>query len=364
MKNFIWFIGFVFCLNSFGQNCDAPLNPDVLDSLTTQNYDWKKLQFQSVVGSEEYRLRFKKISATSWEYRMMHMDTSKAFGFDLNETYIWNSKAWCDTANNTASSWSVQDTFTTNSFVPIAFSPTFDISLSHLVCDSLADLVFTLAQDPNEPDIATSAVFSSAGSFAINTLNIGDVVGEADVMGGGFYEFDYTLIVDQIISADEAIIAMKNDSTGVIDGSFTIENDNGGIKIVNTIPADGNFYTSGNSSEVLFYNLFLNPGPGALDFYTSIQSELSDNDTHSIDYIISCIDEVQEWQNLVCYPNPTTEALNFNERGDLMLFNARGQMILQTKAQYYLDVSTLERGLYFVLLQTETSLLKAKLVLR
>ncbi len=365
MKNLIWLIGFVFCLTSFGQNCDAPLHLNVLDSLTTQNYDWKKLQFQSVTGSEEYRLRFKKITATSWEYRMMHMDTSKAFGFDLNETYIWNAKAWCDTANNTTSTWSVQDTFTTNSFVPIAFSPSFDISLSHLVCDSLADLLFTIAQDPNEPDIATSAVFSSAGSFAINTLNVGDIVGEADVMaGGGFYEFDYTLIVDQIISADEAVIAMNNDNTGVIDGSFSIENDNGGIKIVNTIPADGNFYTTGNSSEVLFYNLFLNPGPGVLDFYTSIQSEISDNDTHSIDYIISCIDEVEEWQNLVCYPNPTSETLNFYNSGDLMLFNTRGQLILQTKAQYYLDVSMLERGLYFVLLKTETSLFKTKLLLR
>ena len=80
MKNLICFIGLVFCLNSFGQNCDAPLNLNVLDSLTTQNYDWKKLQFQSVIGSEEYRLRFKKIPATSWEYRMMHMDTSKVFG--------------------------------------------------------------------------------------------------------------------------------------------------------------------------------------------------------------------------------------------------------------------------------------------
>ena len=365
MKIFICFIGFLCCLNSFGQNCDAPLHPDVLDSLTTQNYDWKKLQFQSVIGSEEYRLRFKKIAATSWEYRMMHMDTSKAFGFDLNETYVWNAKAWCDTASNTTSPWSAQDTFTTNSFIPISFSPTFDISLSHLICDSLADLLFLIAQDPNEPDIATSAVFSNSGTFAINTLNAGDVIGVADVMaGGGFYEFDYTLIVDQIISTNEAVIAMKNDSTGVIDGSFTIENDNGGIKIINSIPSDGNFYTAGNSSELLFYNLFLNPDPGALEFYTSIESELSDNYIQSIDYIISCIDLVEEWQNLFCYPNPTNKILNFYQKGDLMLFNSRGQLILQTNAEYYLDVSMLERGMYFVLLQTETDLFKTKLMLR
>ena len=67
---------------------------------------------------------------------------------------------------------------------------------------------------------------------------------------------------------------------------------------------------------------------------------------------------------LVCYPNPTTEILNFYNSGDLLLFNARGQLILQTKVQHYLDVSILERGLYFVLLQTETSLFKTKLILR
>ena len=73
---------------------------------------------------------------------------------------------------------------------------------------------------------------------------------------------------------------------------------------------------------------------------------------------------VEEWQNLVCYPNPTTEILNFENSGYLLLFNARGQLILQTKVQNYLDVSMLERGLYFVLLQTETSLFKTKLLLR
>lgn len=365
MKNFMWITGLVFCLNSFGQNCDAPLHPSVLDSLTTQNYDWKKLQFQSVSGSEEYRLRFKKIAATSWEYRMMHMDTSKAFGFDLNETYIWNAKAWCDTSNNVTSSWSTQDTFTTNSFIPISFSPIFEISISHLVCDSIADLMFTLAQDPNEPDIATSAIFSSAGSFTINTLNDGDIVGEADVMaGGGFYEFDYTLIVDQIISPDEAVIAMYNDSTGVIDGSFSIKNDNGGIKIVNNIPDDGNFYTSGNSSQVIFYNLFLNPGPGNLDFYTSIQSELFDNETHTIDYLISCFNEVDSWQTLICYPNPSSEILFFEESGTLTLFNSKGQMLLKTNANNFLDVRDYKRGLYYVHLRTKKNLFKAKLVLR
>ena len=181
--------------------------------------------------------------------------------------------------------------------------------------------------------------------------------------GGGFYEFDYTLIVDQIISPDEAVIAMYNDSTGVIDGSFSIKNDNG-IKIVNNIPDDGNFYTSGNSSQVIFYNLFLNPGPGNLDFYTSIQSELFDNETHNIDYLISCFNKVDLLQTLICYPNPTTEVLFFEESGTLTLFNSKGQILLKTKANNFLDVRDYKRGLYFVHLRTKKSLFTAKLVLR
>ena len=69
-------------------------------------------------------------------------------------------------------------------------------------------------------------------------------------------------------------------------------------------------------------------------------------------------------KHIKIYPNPTNEILNFYQRGDLMLFNSRGQLILQTKAEYFLDVSMLERGMYFVLLQTETRLLKTKLMLR
>lgn len=353
-------------LSILGQACDSLHQLNVQDSLTTLDYDWKKLQFSSNPSAEEYRVRFKKIGASSWEYRYMNLDTSRAFGFELNETYVWGARAWCDIASNLASSWSVQDTFSTNSFVPAPFSPSFSIDLSHYVCDSLSNLQFTIAQDPNEADIASSAVFSSSGSFSISALSVGQTIGYADVMaGGGFYEYDYTLLVDQIISNDVAIIAMQNDSTAVIDASFTIENDNGGIKILNTFPADGNNYTSGNYSVVFFENLFLNPAPSNLEFYTSIQSELGDNDTQSIDYMIDCLtSNIDEIQATFIYPNPATDFLKFDQSGSVILWNSRGQKVLQKTVADYLNVSSLKRGLYFMHYQSNGELYKSALLLR
>jgi hypothetical protein len=366
MKVFLLTLCTLFGFFTFGQNCDAPQNLSVQDSLTTLDYDWKKLRFHSVSGAEEYRVRFMKITASSWEYRFMNMDTVRAFGFELNETYVWGARAWCDTTNSIASAWSVQDTFSTNTFVPAPFSPSFSIDLSHYVCDSLSDLQFTIAQDPNEADIASSAVFSSSGSFPISSLSVGQTIGYADVMaGGGFYEYDYTLLVDQIISSNVAIIAMQNDSTAVIDASFTIENDNGGIKILNTFPADGNNYTSGNYSIVFFENLFLNPAPSTLEFYTSIQSELGDNDTQSIDYMIDCLtSNREEIQPTFIYPNPATDHLNFDKSGSVILWNANGQKVLQKAVANYLNVSNLERGLYFMHYQSNGEVFKSTLLLR
>ena len=57
----------------------------------------------------------------------------------------------------------------------------------------------------------------------------------------------------------------------------------------------------------VFENLFLNPAPSTLEFYTSIQSELGDNDTQNIDYTIDCLtSNIDEIQAAFIYPNPAT----------------------------------------------------------
>tara|TARA_B100000575_G_scaffold198065_1_gene160241 strand:- start:2586 stop:3683 length:1098 start_codon:yes stop_codon:yes gene_type:complete len=364
MRFFLIFIISFFILEITAQNCYSPNILSVNDSLTTQYYNFKELQFNSIDSAQEYRIRFKKISDPIWEYRYMYLDTAKFFGFEHNETYIWNVKTFCDTILNINSSWSIQDTFITNSFVPINFSPFFNIQLSHYICDSISDLNFLIEQDPNEPDISSSSVFSSSGSFTINLLNVGDIVGEASVVaGGGFYNFEYTLVVDQIISNNAAVIAMNNDSTGVIDGSFIIENDIDGIKIVNTVPSDGNFYTTGNSSDVTFYNLFLNPPPGNLNFFTSIQSELGDNDNQNIDFTISCLNN---FQNILIKDSEfkiIDDQLVFYNHGDLMIYNLSGQLIYKKVDSEIFNISFLDNSLYFFTFQSENKIIKDKLII-
>lgn len=365
MKKFLVVLGLFLSFNSFAQNCDAPTNAHETDSLVTLQYAHVILNFNAVDSAHNYKIQFRELGTATWQWRLCGLDTSKAFGFNHNTAYEWRARTTCDTVTNFFSNFSVVDTFYTGSFVAEPFSPSFDVELSHLECDSLADLTFTVSQDPNEPDISSSSIFSSAGSFAINTLSVGNVVGEANVIGGGgFYQNNYSLTVDQIVSVNEAIIAMVNDSTGVIDASFTIENDNGGIKIVNTFPADGNYYTTGNSSVVLFYNLFLNPGPGSVDFFSTIQSELGNTDNQSVNYIISCIDAIEENALLVFYPNPTDDVVYFQEQGIASLYAVSGQEILEEKVFNSLDLSSLEDGVYFLFLQTENKLYKGKLLLR
>ena len=72
-------------------------------------------------------------------------------------------------------------------------------------------------------------------------------------------------------------------------GFFTIENDNGGIRIqVPGSPNDGNNYTSGYVSELYFTELFVTPqNVGPLSFVTDIISELNDQ--------IYAADSVQIW---------------------------------------------------------------------
>ena len=47
----------------------------------------------------------------------------------------------------------------------VTFSPTVEISLSNLVQGSLSDISFTITQDADESDIASSIIVSNGGSF-------------------------------------------------------------------------------------------------------------------------------------------------------------------------------------------------------
>ena len=73
-------------------------------------------------------------------------------------------------------------------------------------------------------------------------------------------------------------------------GSFTVSNNNPGVAIIaNPSYNDGNNVTLGNTSQVIFYNLFENPGINEpLSFFSVINSELGATSNEIIDFGILC----------------------------------------------------------------------------
>jgi hypothetical protein len=369
MKHLSLLIGFLFITQYSWSQCDEPQEPFETDSITTWNYAFVGLNYSSVSGAHNYKIQFRELGAATWQWRLPELDTTPVYGFAHNTCYEWRVRTTCDSVTNSVSSFSVIDTFCTGAFTPEAFSPSFNIELSHYICDSLSDMYFSVSQDPNEPDVSSFSVFSDVGSFAINTLTVGQVIGEAySEVGGGYQEFFHTLEIDNIISNDEAVIAMRNDSTNLIDGSFTIENDAGGIKIVNNLPPDGNFYTTGNISEVTLYDIFLNPPPGSLEFLSSIIDDFGMMDNQVIDTTIACLEDVAEFVTAdIFFPNPT-EGMIHIDRQDVKAFSVyavSGQMQLEGDlSAQQLDLSSLSAGVYILELQAENARYRSKLLLR
>lgn len=210
-----------------------------------------------------------------------------------NTTYEWEIISYCDSTNQMASLWSVPDTFTTATFIAAPFNPILTNTIDNNLCNTATSLTLIASQAQNEPDIGTSTITSDGGYFDIQSVSMGDSVGFA-IMNTSTQTIEATLKVGIIAGQNYAIIN-SYDSTGSLIGFFAIENVNGGIKVSSTSPNDGNNYTSGFTSEVHFTNLFVTPNiDGPLNFYTDIQSELSDqfNDTSTI--IISCTNSLSE----------------------------------------------------------------------
>jgi len=180
----------------------------------------------------------------------------------------------------------------------IPFSPTVLVSLSNTDCDSLTDLTINVSQDPNEPDMATSLFASDLGSFDISNMSSGDIIGSAVMsLNGGLNTFSTTLIVSSIISTNQLIIESQNISTGLVLGTFMITNLNPGVSIAASSVSDNNNITSGNSQEIIFENVFINPDSGPLVFNTTVDSELDDVDIQSFPFSIICL----------CVPNSSTD---------------------------------------------------------
>ncbi len=174
--------------------------------------------------------------------------------------------------------------------VVLDFSPTVSISLSNTDCDSLTDLTVILSQDAGEVDILTSLFTSDAGSFDISSMSSGDVIGSAISMAGaGFNTVNTTLVVVSTVGSTQAVIESVDIATGLASGTFTITNLNPGVSISATSIADGNNFTSGNSSTINFLNVFINPTAGSLTVTSTVDSELGNIDVQAFPFSIVCV---------------------------------------------------------------------------
>ena len=169
----------------------------------------------------------------------------------------------------------------------VTFSPLVSVSLSNLNC-GLTDLTISVAQDINEVDMDTAIFISDGGSFTIYSMNIGDNIGLANmILSSNIFNAD--LIINNIISSSEIIVEAIDQITGVVLGTFLLENlIGGGVKIIAISPDDGNNYTNGNSSIVTFNNIFDSPNTVSVNFTSNIISELGDIDLQTFQIALYC----------------------------------------------------------------------------
>tara|TARA_B100001142_G_scaffold179806_2_gene179405 strand:+ start:73722 stop:74993 length:1272 start_codon:yes stop_codon:yes gene_type:complete len=255
------------------------------------NFNNAVANWDTINGANRYKIRYKILGTTLWSYLgpVYHpLDSITIPVLQQNTSYEWQVLTFHDSTNLLGSLWSESDTFTTTSFVYSPFNPLVTNTLSSLECSSPSEFSLTVTQSAYEPDIGTSRITSDGGYFDISSISMGDSVGFA-IMTTTTQNITAVLRAGLIAGQNYAIIN-SYDSTGSLIGFFTIENDNGGIKVTTTTPNDNNDYTSGYISEVYLTNLFINPpNSGPLHFFIDIESELSDQ--------IYDTDTVQIWCN-------------------------------------------------------------------
>ena len=255
------------------------------------------------------------------------------------------------------------------------FSPTIDVTLSNVYCDSLSSLTITVSQDSSEVDMSTALFQSNAGYFNIASLSIGDTIGTAYLMAaGGNISINTFLVVSSIISIDQAIITPCSWANGCL-GSFAITNSpNGGIEIFSQTVPDGNNYTQGNMNSITFDNLFVNPCV-PLVFTSTINSELGDIDLQSIVFNPTSIEELNI-NELLVYPNPSSDVFNivFNSNTkqdiDLRIYSIIGKEIFhETLTEFsgdynrIIDMSSYSNAIYILQLSTTYGISTKKLIL-
>ena len=112
MKTYFIILFFSFASSLGYSQCFAPTN--LFES--NINYYNAQVNWTPTSTVNYFRIRYKETSSTSWLY-INNIDSALTTKQLLNLTpltdYIWQIKSYCDTSNNSISSWSVADSFTT-----------------------------------------------------------------------------------------------------------------------------------------------------------------------------------------------------------------------------------------------------------
>ncbi len=271
-------------------NCPKPVN--LFTSNITHYNALAHWSSSSIVN--RYSLRYRILGTTNW-YNLANIagnDSSTTVPLLAQSTnYEWQLMAYYDSTIFMSSLWSDVDTFATLAFVPASFNPNIHSSISSNLCNTLVDLRVEINQQANEPDIGETKVTTDGGSFLLNIMSPGDTIGSAKITTP-----TRTVTSDLIVSFVLGNFALINsyDSTGGLIGFFNIENTIDGIEINTTSPNDGNNYTSGMNSEVVFYSLFKTPNfTGTLNITADIVSELQDQIIYTNPISISCINNLE-----------------------------------------------------------------------
>ena len=309
------FIGFMINpINVTAQSCAVPTG---LNSTNVSNFT-ATLNWTLDSSVDHYRLRYREVGALTWEIITSPTGVSHDIsGLTASTTYEWQARAYCSADNTIFSGWTTSETFTTTNdpvdcnntpngtavldnctncvggntgaVACIAFTPTVNIALSTTECNAVADIVFTTSQDPNEPDIETSVFTSSGGAFDFSGLAINDVIGSSTITLGSTITGTTTLMVNAILTANKISVKAVDNATGLLIGTFTIENSGGGILIDATSPGDNNNITNGNNQTILLNGLFVNPAPSVIAFTSTLNSELGDLDIQNTSVTIACL---------------------------------------------------------------------------
>lgn len=316
-----FFLFIIFFLNSnliFSQ-CQNP----VIFQVNSTTINSTIFQWSSVDDAQTYRISYRTLGG-SWQFATNPIDIPSTSdnveltGLDENTTYQYRIKTFC--LNGEISSWSTVKEFTTLSSVPldcngdlqgeafiddcgncvggntsltscIDFTPEITLTLSQYAPATLSDISFTISQNANEPDMASSMFVSDGGSFDILSLSLAQSVGQGYAeVGGGFLASDFTLYVSSISGNSNATLTAVDNNNGSVYATFELENTDQGVLVTSIAPSDDNNITNGNNLSVTLSEIYYTPQAGSLTFYTTINSEFSEVDSQSFDFVIGIPD--------------------------------------------------------------------------